>query len=77
MSHTNLRGGFADDSAAALSVASSGCCGNPQHPTPPAAEPAEAAAPCCGTAAEAEQAASCCGAPARAEAVASGRGCCG
>jgi hypothetical protein len=79
MSDTRTSGGFAGDPTAALSVAGSGgCCGNPPRTTNiTLSDPAEAAAPCCGTATEAQAAGSCCGATAKADAVASGQGCCG
>jgi hypothetical protein len=79
MSEQRNPGGFTGDPAAALTVSGTGgCCGNPPRATDVlAADPAEAAAPCCGSAVEARVAGSCCGATARADAVAAGAGCCG
>ncbi len=67
----------AGDPAAAPTVAGAGgCCGDPAR-SALLDPPAEAADPCCGTAAEARQAGSCCGATARRQAVDAGQGCCG
>jgi hypothetical protein len=73
-------GGFADDPAAALTVAgSTGCCGNPAQTTNIALpDPADSTGgTCCGTPAAAVAANSCCAPTAKAEAVATGQGCCG
>jgi hypothetical protein len=75
---TTTVGGFTGEPTAALAAAGTGgCCGNPPQADLHLPEPAAAAAPCCGTAAEAAQAGSCCGAAAKQEAVAAGQGCCG
>jgi hypothetical protein len=78
MSDTTTRGGFAGDPAAALDAAgTSDCCGHRPAATLTLPEPATAASPCCGTAAEATAESACCGTRAKSEAVASGAGCCG
>ncbi|MET0416189.1 MAG: hypothetical protein ABW022_09235 [Actinoplanes sp.] len=78
MSDPRTSGGFAGDPSAALTVAGAGgCCGNAPRSTLRPPEPAPAAAPCCGTAADAAAEDSCCGSAAKTEAVASAQGCCG
>jgi hypothetical protein len=71
------RGGFTGDQAAALPVAGTGGCCGPRRATLTLPDPATAAGPCCGTAAEANAEGSCCGTAAKTEAVTSGAGCCG
>jgi hypothetical protein len=78
MSDTQTAGGFAGDPSEALTaVRAGGCCGNRPENTLVPSEPAEAAAPCCGTATDAAAEGACCGGTAKAEAVASGQDCCG
>ena len=78
MTESPMKGGFAGDPAAALSMAGTGgCCGNPPQATLALPDPSAAAGPCCGTAAEATADGACCGTAARSDAVAAGSGCCG